>query len=248
MIVLLIAALIVFGFTAILTPAGVGAAFSIIPFLYWLGFPLTEAMATCLLLNSISMSFATITFIRNKLVVFKTALPIIIASAVLSPLGAFSTRFVSRDVLLWLFAGFLLFVASMMLFFKAQKKDVVRSDFQEIAVGLLVGCVAGYLGGLLGVGGGNIIVVALIWVGFDTKKAAATSAFVVIFSSLAAFLSHAALGHVNIKLLSFSVLASIAGGLLGAWLLAFKLKGPQVKRIIGIVLYLVAAKMILNLI
>lgn len=245
---LLIGALIVFGFTAILTPAGVGAAFSIIPFLYWLGFPLKEAMATCLLLNTISMSFAAITFIRNKLVVFQTALPIIIASAVLSPLGAFSTRFVSRDILLWLFAGFLLFVASMMLFFKAQKKDVVRSGPQEIAIGLLVGALAGYMGGLLGVGGGNIIVVALIWVGFDPKKAAATSAFVVIFSSLAAFLSHAAMGHVNVKLLSFSVLASIAGGLLGAWLLAFKLKGPQVKKIIGVVLYLVAAKMIWNLI
>ncbi len=65
---------------------------------------------------------------------------------------------------------------------------------------------------------------------------------------MTAFLSHAALGHVNIKLLSFSVLASITGGLLEAWLLAFKLKGPQEKRIIGIVLYLVAAKMILNLI
>jgi uncharacterized membrane protein YfcA len=56
---LLIAAIIVFCFTAILTVAGVGAAFGVIPFLYWLGFQLKEATATALLLNCLSMSFAS---------------------------------------------------------------------------------------------------------------------------------------------------------------------------------------------
>ncbi|MBW2154725.1 MAG: hypothetical protein JRH18_24070, partial [Deltaproteobacteria bacterium] len=46
---LILATMLVFGFTAILTIAGVGAAFALIPFLYWIGFPLPQAMATCLL-------------------------------------------------------------------------------------------------------------------------------------------------------------------------------------------------------
>ena len=96
-------------------------------------------------------------------------------------------------------------------------------------------------------GGGNIIVPVLIWIGYDPKKASATSGFIVIFSSLAAFMSHAALGNVNTELLTYSVPASILGGLTGAWLLAHKIKGHQVKKIIGGVLYLVALKMIWGL-
>ena len=52
MTTVLLAALLVFLFTTVLTVAGVGAAFIIIPTFYWLGIPLTEAMAVALLLNA----------------------------------------------------------------------------------------------------------------------------------------------------------------------------------------------------
>jgi uncharacterized membrane protein YfcA len=130
----------------------------------------------------------------------------------------------------------------MMLFFKA--RTVAQYSWRShLLIGVLVGLIAGYLGGLLGVGGGNFIVPVLIWVGFDPRKAAATSSFIVIFSSLAAFFGHVALGNVSLPLLGFSALASIGGGLMGAWLLSFKIKGRQVKVFVGIVLYFVAIKM-----
>lgn len=248
MLGLAVAALIIFVLTTGLTIAGVGAAFGIIPFLYWLGIPLKEVMATALLLNSISMSFASITFIRKKLVTFQIAVPVMVVASILSPLGAYSTQFVSKDFLLWSFSAFLFFAASMMLFFKPRRKEEYRSSRKGLLIGSMVGAVAGYLGGLLGVGGGNFIVPALIWVGYDPRIAAATSCFIVIFSSLAGFFGHAALGNVNLPLLTSAASASIAGGLVGAWLLSFKLKGSQVKRVIGIVLYLIAAKMIWGLV
>jgi len=43
MVTFLVAALIVFIFTTVLTIAGVGAAFILIPAFYWLGIPLREA-------------------------------------------------------------------------------------------------------------------------------------------------------------------------------------------------------------
>lgn len=247
MLTLIVSMLIVFGFTIVLTIAGVGAAFALIPFLYWLGFPLPQAMATCLLLNSISMSFALPTFIRNRMIIFSIALPVTIISVIFSPLGAWSTQIFPREFLLWMFSGFLVFVASMMLFYRPKQKPIKMNLKKELTVGGLIGALAGYIGGLLGVGGGNIIVPVLIWIGFDPRKASATSGFIVIFSSLAAFLSHAKLGNVNTELLSVSVPASILGGVIGAWLLAHKIKGLQVKRIIGGVLYLVAGKMIWGL-
>ncbi len=244
MATLILASLIVFGFTTVLTIAGVGAAFIIIPAFFWLGVPLKEAMATALLLNGISMAIASITFIRNKLVAFGTAIPIIIVASALSPLGAYSTKFVSRDTLLWLFVGFLIFAGSMMLFFKPRKKEIQRSPGKELGIGASVGGFAGYLGGLLGVGGGNFIVPALVWLGFDPKKASGTTSFIVIFSSLAGFLGHTAMGHIDAPLLALSALGSIAGAYLGAWLMARKLQSAQVKTIIGVVLYVIAAKML----
>ena len=248
MATLILASVIVFGFTTVLTIAGVGAAFIIIPAFFWLGVPLKEAMATALLLNGISMAIASITYIKNRLVAFKTAVPIIIVASALSPLGAYNTQFVSRDTLLWLFVGFLIFAGSMMLFFKAKKREVRRSQVRELSTGATVGGIAGYLGGLLGVGGGNFIVPALVWLGFDPKKASGTTCFIVIFSSLAGFLGHTALGNINGSLLIFSAIGSVAGAPMGAWLMTKKLQSGQVKTIIGVVLYLIAVKMLWGLI
>jgi uncharacterized membrane protein YfcA len=245
---ILIAGLLVFLFTTVLTIAGVGAAFIIIPTFYWLGVPLTEAMAIALLLNSISMSFASVNYIRYRLVVFKTAIPIILLAVIFSPLGAYSTQFFPNNVLILIFVLFLIFAGSMMLFYMPKKREEAVSPQKERSVGIGVGVGAGYLGGLLGVGGGNFIVPVLIWLGFDPKKASATTAFIVIFSSLSGFFGHAVIGNINLNLLLFSAVGSVAGALVGSWLMQKKLKAEQVKKIIGIVLYAIALKMAWGLI
>jgi uncharacterized protein len=240
----LAAAILVFVFTTVLTIAGVGSAFIVIPTFYWLGVPLTEAMAIGLLLNAISMTFASANYIRYKLVLFRTALPIIVLAIVFSPLGAYSTRYFPKNILILLFVIFLAFAASMMLFYKPKKKENgPSSGKKELKTGIGLGIGAGYLGGLLGVGGGNFIVPALVWLGIDPKKAAATTAFIVVFSSLSGFFGHAAVGAINWNLLTFAAVGSIAGAVLGSWLMHKKLDANQVKKIIGVVLYAIAAKM-----
>jgi uncharacterized protein len=245
---ILLAALLVFLFTTVLTVAGVGAAFIIIPTFYWLGAPLTEAMAIALLLNAISMSFASVNYIRYRLVNFKTAIPIIILAVLFSPLGAYSTRYFSKNVLILIFISFLVFAGSMMLFYTPKRKvDGRGSPGKELKAGIGLGIGAGYLGGLLGVGGGNFIVPALIWLGFDPKNASATTAFIVVFASLSGFFGHAAIGNINWNLLAFSAVGSIAGALVGSWLMHRKFEARHVKKIIGIVLYAIAVKMLWSL-
>jgi hypothetical protein len=238
------AASLVFVFTTVLTIAGVGSAFIVIPTFYWLGIPLTEAMAIGLLLNAVSMSFASANYIRYNLVLFRTAVPIILLAVVFSPLGAYSTRYFPKDFLILLFVLFLVFAASMMLFYKPRKKSDGQGDGKrELRTGIGLGVGAGYLGGLLGIGGGNFIVPALVWLGVDPKKASATTAFIVVFSSLSGFFGHAATGVVNWNLLAFAAIGSVAGALLGSWLMHRKLDANQVKKMIGVVLYAIAAKM-----
>jgi len=241
-------ALITFVFTAVLTIAGVGAAFVLIPVYYALGIDLRVAMAVALLLNSIAMTCAQPRFMRERLVMLDVALPIIVIATPFSPLGAYTSKFVPKDILLWLFVGFLVFAASSMIFYRSRERERQSTRAQLWAYGGGVGALAGFLGGLLGVGGGNFVVPVLVWLGFSPKKASATTSFIVIFSSLAGFLGHATLGHMDWGLLGLTALGSAAGAILGAWLMTAKLDRNQVKTVIGLALYAVAANIIWKLI
>jgi len=243
----IIAAVVTFVFTAVLTIAGVGAAFILIPVYYAMGIDLRIAMAVALLLNSIAMICAQPRFMRQKLVMLDVALPIIVIATPLSPLGAYVSKYTSKAALLWMFIGFLVFAASMMIFHHPKEREKQSSRAQLWGYGGAVGSVAGFLGGLLGVGGGNFIVPVLVWLGFNPKKASATTSFVVIFSSFAGFLGHATLGHMSWSLLGMTAVGSALGAIVGAWLMTARLNRRQVKLIIGLVLYGVAAKMIWKL-
>ena len=242
MITSIVAALLVFALTTVLTIAGVGAAFVVIPTLYGLGTPLPEAMAIGLLLNAISMSVASVSFARQRLIAYRAALPIILLAVVFSPLGARAAQRAPHDLLLGLFAGFLAFAGAMMLLYHPRGGERRFSPATETGIGAGLGVGAGFLGGLLGVGGGNFIVPALVFLGFDPKRASATTAFVVVFSSLAGFLGHATLGGVEWRLLAWCVAGSIAGALLGSALLA-RIPPGRVRQVIGYVLLAIALKM-----
>ncbi|MDA8141523.1 MAG: sulfite exporter TauE/SafE family protein [Desulfobacteraceae bacterium] len=247
MIASAIAGGITFIITTLLTIAGVGAAFILVPVFIALGIDLHVAMATALLLNAIAMTCASFRFIKSKLILWKVAIPILVVATALSPLGAYVSTGLDRNLLLWMFVAFLFFAAGMMLFYKPSPKKGERSQGKQLISGMSVGAFAGFLGGLLGVGGGNFIVPVLVWLGYDPKKASATTSFIVIFSSLSGFLGHATLGSMQIPLLGFTAAGSALGAILGAWLMTDKLKARHVKLIIGIVLLGIAIKMIWNL-
>ena len=237
---------VVLGFSAVLSMAGLGAAFLFVPLFYWLGLPLEQAVPLGLLLNTVSLAFASVLYVRGKVVDFRAAAPIAVAAVVLSPLGAQTTHLVDQRVLLWLFAAFLVFAGSMMLFYRPKVRPI-RHGAATVALSGGVGGLAGFLGGLLGVGGGNFVVPVLNWLGFDPKVAAGTTAFVVVFSSLAGFLGHASLGGLDYPFLAAMAVAASLGALLGAYLMRFKLSSAQLKQLIGVVLYVVAAKIVWGL-
>jgi uncharacterized membrane protein YfcA len=248
MIISLIAGGATFAFTTVLTIAGVGAAFILIPVFIALGIDIHTAMATALLLNALAMIFASYRFHKDDLIMWRVAIPILIVATVFSPLGAWTSKLFQRNVLLWMFSGFLIFAGMMMVFYRPKLISRQISSRTQLISGLLTGAFAGFFGGLLGVGGGNFIVPVLVWMGYDPKKASATTSFIVIFSSLSGFLGHATLGSMNTTLLSFTAIGSVFGALMGAWLLSKKLKQNQVKMIIGIILFSIAIKIMFGLV
>ncbi len=244
----ILSTLLVFIFSGLLAMAGLGAAFLFVPLFYYMGMPLAEATPAALLLNVVSLLFAAINYWRGKLINWRVGVPVLIMAVILSPLGARLTARVDKTVLLAMFAAFLVFAGFMMLFYKVRKREQSLSRPLEIGAGAGVGTVAGFLGGLLGVGGGNFILPVVNWLGLDAKVAAGTTALVVVFSSLSGFLGHATLGGLDPLFLGITAVAAAAGSIVGSQLMKTKLSSQQLKRVIGVLLWLIAAKMIFDLI
>lgn len=242
-----ISAVLVFVFSGLLAMAGLGAAFLFVPLFYYLGVPLAEATSTALLLNVVSLLFATINYWRGKLINWRVGLPVLITAVVLSPVGARLTASTNKTLLLGMFAVFLVFAGAMMLFYHARKREQALNRGVEVGAGVGVGGAAGFLGGLLGVGGGNFILPVLNWLGLDTKTAAGTTALVVVFSSLSGFLGHISMGGLDPLFISVMAVMAAAGSIIGSQLMKTRLSSKQLKKIIGVLLWVIATKMILDL-
>ena len=147
-----ISTLAVFIFSGLLAMAGLGAAFLFVPLFYYMGMPLAEATPAALLLNMVSLMFAAVNYWRGKLINWRVGLPVLITAVILAPLGARLTPLVDKTILLGLFAAFLIFAGFMMLFYKARARQKPLSQATESITGAGVGSVAGFVGGLLGVG------------------------------------------------------------------------------------------------
>lgn len=242
-----VSTVLVFVFSGLLSMAGLGAAFLFVPLFYYLGVPLSEATPTALLLNVVSLLFATLNYWRGRLVNLQLGLPVLVVAVILSPFGARLTPSVDKKLLLGMFAAFLIFAGCMMLFFKAKEREQTLRRRTEIGAGAAVGWAAGFLGGLLGVGGGNFILPVLNWLGLDPKEAAGTTALVVVFSSFSGFLGHATLGGLDPIFLGLTALTAAAGSVVGSQFMKNKLSSSQLKKVIGVLLWVIAAKMIFDL-
>ena len=134
----------------------------------------------------------------------------------------------------------------MFLFHKKKKTETYRDDVPYVKL-TLIGSFAGLLSGMLGIGGGNIISPLMLMIGFNPKKIAAITAFVVPFSSFSAFLTYWAMGSVNWKILTIASIAGVIGATLGTIFMQKKLNAGTVKKIVAIILLLMAVKMIFKL-
>jgi len=225
---------------------GVGAAIILIPILVSLGIPINMAKPIGLFYNTVSLTGASISNIKHKRLDFKIGIPIIIASFFFAVAGAYFSKFISGNVILILFVAFLLFSGLMFLFHKNKQGNQYRTDKPYFKL-TLVGAFAGLLSGLLGIGGGGIISPLMLMMGFNPKKITAITAFVVPFSSFSGFLTYLAMGSVNWRILIIASVAGIAGASLGTMFMHKKLDPSRVKKILAIILLIMAVKILFKI-
>ncbi len=224
---------------------GLGGALLYIPIFKWFGFDFKSvAIPTGLFLNGVTALSATIYYLRAGMVDVRGSLPMVVASFIGAPIGAYFTRFVPTETLILLFSVGMVVAGLRMLFSSGQAEPTEMMPLAKRA--LITGIASffiGFIAGLLGIGGGFLFVPLMIAVGYPTKKAAATCSFIVVFSSFSGFLGHVAEGHFDPKLLVSTTLAVIIGSQIGARIMRGKMKPKWIKRLFGLVLIGVAVKL-----
>ena len=125
-----------------------------------------------------------------------------------------------------------------------------RMDYQAIIILIMIGLVAGVLSGLIGVGGGIILVPALVYfLHYNQHQAQGTSLGVLTFPvTILAFLSYyrdsiTTGASIELKVILIIAGGFILGGLLGS-LIAVKIDQHMLKKIFALILFYTGIKML----
>ena len=226
--------------SSLFSMGGAGSGIALIPILNFMGLDFTFANAVGLFAGASTTITSSIMNIKRKVLDFSFVWPIALMMMLFAPLGAYASQFINEELIKFLFMLMLLYSATMMMF--GRKKPLVQ--VQSRAVLFLLGSVVGFVAGLLGVGGGNILIPLLIFLGFEPKKVAVTVSFVVPFSALGSFFTYASYVPMDWLLLCVVAVCAIVGGYIGNYLMHFKLDQKQIKKLMAVILYILAFKLL----
>ncbi len=172
---------------------------------------------------------------------------------------------VSEELLVLIFALFLLYAASKMISsyrfvgFEALRRTKVGEKCRlidaegkvfeynlDIKFSLFLSFFAGVSSGLLGIGGGTLVVPILHFaLCFPMHLAVATSVFTMVFTSISGATTHFFLGNVQLDYALILSVGVVLGAQIGAYV-AKRVSSKSLRRIFGVVLVLVSLRLILK--
>ncbi len=113
---------------------------------------------------------------------------------------------------------------------------------------IIIGLIAGILSSVMGVGGGFILIPAMIYIlGMPTQIVVGTSLMQIIFVTLVSTIMHSYINQtVDVVLSSLLLLGAVIGAQIGTRVM-IRLKGEQIRFLFAIIIILVAAVLLLEL-
>lgn len=216
-----------------LTIGALGAGGSVLAlpiFVYIAGIPPAKAVAMSLVVvGGASLAGAVLHYYRGHFHA-RAALTFAITGVLGAFLGAYLTHLVSGRVLMLIFAALLLAAGVAML---ANAGESERKAQCRIAYCLLLGAGVGALTGFIGVGGGFMIVPALVlFAGIDAKKALGSSLTIITLNSAAGLIGH--LRHLSLDWrLTVSFLGLALLGMLSGVGMAEKIPAQTLQKAFG---------------
>ena len=129
--------------------------------------------------------------------------------------GALLTKFVDTHLLLVVTAALLAYQSVGILRGGRERRRPALEATPSMYMG--IGLVAGFVSGLLGIGGGLVMVPMLAgWLGMPLKRALGTSLLTIVALVVPGTITHAVLGHIDWALFVVLTLGAVPGARLGA--------------------------------
>jgi len=229
---------------------GLGGAIIYTPLFFWLGIPLLAAIPMALLLNMVTTASASITYLKQQLVDKRIAYPMILASIAGALFGSYLASRVETRIIILFLSVILLIAALRILFFSNLGIMVKDGENKKIFIGTGLSFIFGIISSLVGIGGGTFIVPLLLIIGLEIKNAAATSAFIITFTSFSGFVGHLVFGTqtLDIRVLFYAGLAAFAGAQIGSKMIFKHISSKNISNLFALVLLFVAGKLLSGLI
>jgi len=233
---------------------GGGSIFAVPLLVYALGLPATTAVGLSLGIVGLTAGFGATLRLGKAEIDWVAGLVFAAAGMALAPLGAWLGRQMPPALLLSTFAGLMLWVGFRMWRGRSVETTApgpcVRRAGGRRGWGcyfrlLAAGSAAGVLSGLFGVGGGFIIVPALLYVtGISLHRAIATSLLVIFLISLSGVAASLTHGGVWPWRIAAAFLAGGLGGMLGGSALRNRLPAARLQKVFAVGMWLVAGFML----
>jgi hypothetical protein len=195
---------------------GGGGSILTVPILvYLLGVETHEAVGMSLAVVGITSSFGAFLHYKRENVELSSGLLFGVSGIFGAFLGSPLTRLVSSNILMLIFAALMFVVAISMIWRKQTSTDeTIRKSNKTKAI--LAGFGVGILTGFLGVGGGFLIVPALVFFGgLPLKKAIGTSLLVIAMNCVAGLLGHLSQEMFDLKIASLVSFLALSGAIFG---------------------------------
>ncbi len=231
----------IFGFT------GAGGGILATPFLmYGLGIPVHQAIGITLLTLSLTSIFGLLQRFRTQVIDWQAGTILSISSTVASIIGTKMNYQMPAEILTILLAFFFV-VISLVVWWDSSRIGVNKIYYakqQRYIIFCLIGVVAGFLNGLLGISGGIIIVVALtLYLSFSMQQAASVSMLVIAISSSISATTHFYLDHnMDWEVATYFVSGSIIGIIISSNF-SYKFSEKTLKRTVAAIIFLVGVSM-----
>ncbi len=218
------------------------------------------AVGTSLLIMIFTGLSSTLAYVKQKTADLRSGLFFFAGSGPGALLGVYFNNGIDPKKFLIFFGVFIIFISFVLLIrkklkpLKVTKRGIKREYINESGetieygyhpiVALLIALIVGMCSGLFGIGGGSIMVPAMILLfGFPPHRAVATSMFMIFLSAILSSATHIALGNVD-WLYSLALLPGAwFGGKLGANINQ-RLKSDTVVNILRIFLIVIGIRLI----
>ncbi len=233
---------------------GGGSIFAVPLLIYGLGVPVGTSIGLSLAAVGLTAGFGAVMRLWAKEVDLRAGLVFAVAGMVLAPAGAWLGTKISAALLLSTFALLMAFVGLRMWRGKAGAGVVPGPCVARPGGGLgpgcyarltAAGCAAGLMSGLFGVGGGFIIVPALLYVtGMSIHRAVATSLLVIFLISVSGVAAHVAHGQQFPMPVTALFIGGGFAGMFAGNALRTRLSGDTLQKVFAIGMWLVAAYML----